>query len=181
MDMHYPREFNATHHWTYKIILTRAKVHFTMLQQAVLTDVMADFGNDLGCEVPLAQFVPTHYTLEIRSEDGLTLGKRCVVMVVVVVVVVMPVLRVCAFVACVVACGVACLSFSAHFYVSHSSLCATLLYVSHFSVCHTFDVVLCAFVACGGSFVSFSAHCYMCHTFMCRTSLHVLALAPSQC
>ena len=132
MDMHYPREFNATHHWTYKIILTRAKVHFTMLQQAVLTDVMADFGNDLGCEVPLAQFVPTHYTLEIRSEDGLTLGKRCVVMVVVVVVVVMPVLRVCAFVACVVACGVACLSFSAHFYVSHSSLCVTLLYVPHF-------------------------------------------------
>ena len=135
MDMHYPREFNATHHWTYKIILTRAKVHFTMLQQAVLTDVMADFGNDLGCEVPLAQFVPTHYTLEIRSEDGLTLGKRCVVMVavvVMVVMVVMPVLHVCAFVACVVACGVACLSFSAHFYVSHSSLCVTLLYVPHF-------------------------------------------------
>ena len=136
MDMHYPREFNATHHWTYKMVLTRAKLHFTMSEQAVLTDVMADFGNDLGCEVPLAHFVPTHYTLEIRSEDGLTLGKRCVVVVAVVSVVVMPVLRVCAFVACVVACVVACggafLSFSAHvlcaplFSMCHTSLCATL-------------------------------------------------------
>jgi hypothetical protein len=125
MDMHYPREFNATHHWTYKIILTRAKVHFTMLQQAVLTDVMADFGNDLGCEVPLAQFVPTHYTLEIRSEDGLTLGKRCVAVVAVVVI---PVLRVC--IRCVCRCV----------WWRMPLLLCPFLCVPLFSMCHTLYV-----------------------------------------
>ena len=42
-----------------------------MSQQAVLSDVSADFGNDLGQEMQLEHFVPTHYTLELRSEEGM--------------------------------------------------------------------------------------------------------------
>jgi hypothetical protein len=178
MDMHYPREFNATHHWTYKMVLTRAKLHFTMLEQAVLTDVMADFGNDLGCEVPLAHFVPTHYTLEIRSEDGLTLGKCCVVVVAVVsvvAVVAVPVLRVCAFVACircVCRCVCRCVWWRIPLLLCPCFMCPTLLYVPHFSMCHIFPL-FCVHSLRVVAHSSPSLHTFICVTLLCVALLYM--------
>jgi hypothetical protein len=46
-------------------------MYFTMRHQTILSDIAADFGDDLGLHFPLEHFVPTKYGIDIRSEDGM--------------------------------------------------------------------------------------------------------------